>query len=161
MNSPIKELINPLPGYSILHVTSHVDEIATTLSHILERAGGRLNIALYGDDDKNLSIRDNVKIQYLNDFDTIFRALSRDHDIVIFHNIFSRHSDKDKMLKNAYMTLANAGEIIIIEKKGVMDTQMIKDYLEKYEFRAQNEIELLEGYDLVMAKKLHMWGNGL
>ena len=42
-----------------------------------------------------------------------------------------------------------------------MDVEQIKEYLIQHEFRAHNEIDLLEGYDLVMAKKMHMWGNGL
>ena len=33
--------------------------------------------------------------------------------------------------------------------------------LEEFEFRSSNEIDVLPEYDLVMAKKLHMWGNGL
>ncbi|MDQ1245442.1 MAG: hypothetical protein QG565_1783, partial [Campylobacterota bacterium] len=33
--------------------------------------------------------------------------------------------------------------------------------LEEFEFRAPNEIDIVEGYDLIIAKKMHMWGNGL
>lgn len=159
MNSPIKELIHPLPGYTILHVSSNPDEIITTLSSILEKVGGRLNLAIYGHD--KVEVDGDARVQYLEDYDTIFRALPRDHDIVILHEVFSKHQKKDRMLKNAYMTLANAAQIIIIEKKGAMDVEQIKEYLIQHEFRAHNEIDLLEGYDLVMAKKMHMWGNGL
>ena len=100
-------------------------------------------------------------MQKLENFDVIFRALPRDNDIVIFHDIFSRHSQKERILKNAYMTLANAGQIVIIEKKGEIDIGQIKEHLEAHEFRAANAIDLIEGYDLVVAKKMHMWGNGL
>lgn len=31
----------------------------------------------------------------------------------------------------------------------------------EYDFRAPNPIDIFEKYDLVMAKKMHMWGNGL
>jgi hypothetical protein len=48
-----------------------------------------------------------------------------------------------------------------MEKKGVMDIEAIKTMLEEHEFRAPNEIDVIDGYDLVMAKKMHMWGNGL
>ncbi len=160
MNSRIKELINPLPGYTILHVSLHVDEIALTLNDILEKVGGRLNLALYNNSE-NPQLSGKVRIQNLENFDEIPRTLPRDNDIVIFHNLFSQHHQKERMLKNAYTTLVNAGQIVIIEKKGVMDIQQIKEHLEAHEFRAANEIELLEGYDLVVAKKMHMWGNGL
>ena len=35
------------------------------------------------------------------------------------------------------------------------------ELLETFEFRAANQIDILQEYDLVMAKKMHMWGNGL
>jgi hypothetical protein len=65
------------------------------------------------------------------------------------------------ILKLAYTTLANTANIVIIEKKGVMDIEAVKAMLEEHEFRAPNEIDIIEGYDLVMAKKMHMWGVGL
>jgi len=160
MNSRIKELLSPLPGYTILHVSLHVDDITLTLNDILEKVGGRLNLALYNNSE-NPQLGGNVRIQNLENFDEIPRTLPRDNDIVIFHNLFSQHHQKERILKNAYTTLANAGQIVIIEKKGVMGVEEIKEYLEKHEFRASNEIDLLEGYDLVIAKKMHMWGNGL
>lgn len=159
MNSPIKELINPLPGYTILHITSKVDEMTLTLVDMLKKVDGKLNLVIYGDD--TLKSTDNLRVQYIDNFYDIFRALPRDNDIVIFHDIFSKHTQKERMLKNAYMTLANAAYIIIIEKKGNTDIQELKNSLEGYEFRAANEIDIIEGYDLVMAKKMHMWGNGL
>ena len=48
-----------------------------------------------------------------------------------------------------------------MEKKGLLDIPLIKQMLEEFEFRASNEINLLDGYDLIMAKKMHMWGAGL
>jgi len=48
-----------------------------------------------------------------------------------------------------------------MEKKGLMNIEEIKQILEENEFRAANQIDVLEKYDLVMAKKMHMWGNGL
>jgi hypothetical protein len=37
----------------------------------------------------------------------------------------------------------------------------MKALLEEFEFRAINDIEIFDDYNLVMAKKMHMWGNGL
>jgi hypothetical protein len=42
-----------------------------------------------------------------------------------------------------------------------MDIEAVKTILEDHEFRAPNEIDIMEGYDLIMAKKMHMWGAGL
>ena len=159
MISRIKELINPLPGYTILHVTSKVDETTSILLEMLGDVGGKLNLAIYGDD--MIEPAENMRVQNIANYDDMFRALPRDNDIVIFHDVFLKHSQQERMLKNAYMTLANAAYIIIIEKEGSMDIQEVKVSLEKHEFRAANEIDIIEGYDLIMAKKMHMWGNGL
>ena len=159
MISRIKELINPLPGYTILQVTSKVDETTSILLEMLGDVGGKLNLAIYGDD--MIEPAENMRVQNIANYDDMFRALPRDNDIVIFHDVFLKHSQQERMLKNAYMTLANAAYIIIIEKEGSMDIQEVKVSLEKHEFRAANEIDIIEGYDLIMAKKMHMWGNGL
>ncbi|MBU0633067.1 hypothetical protein KKA17_10535 [bacterium] len=122
---------------------------------------GTLNLAIYEPSDVLEEFDENVKVQYLDGYDKIFRALPRDNDIVIFKDVLARHSDRERMLKNAYITLANAAQIIILEKKGVMDVSEVKSWLYEREFRAANEIDIIEGYDLIMAKKMHMWGNGL
>jgi hypothetical protein len=46
-------------------------------------------------------------------------------------------------------------------KKGVLDIEALKEKLELFEFRSANNIDIIKDYDLVIAKKMHMWGNGL
>ncbi len=157
MNSRIKELINPLPAYKILHVSDRVDGLAHDLKAILDEVDGALNLVLYECSDT----MENVKVQFVSNYEEIFRGVPRDYDVVVFYNTFSKHQKQENMLKHAYHTLANAAFLIIIEKKDVMDIIFVKDKLAALEFRAPNEIDLLEGYDLIMAKKMHMWGNGL
>ena len=65
------------------------------------------------------------------------------------------------LIKLSYLTLANTANIIIIEKKGLLDIQALKSKLEEMEFRSANDIDIIDGYDLVIAKKMHMWGAGL
>jgi len=81
--------------------------------------------------------------------------------MVIFKDIFSLHHKQELLLNTAYKTLANTAHIIIMEKKGVLDTYATQELLERFEFRAPNTLDILEGYDIVMGKKMHMWGNGL
>ena len=142
-----KELFTPLPGNHYLQVCTCEDDITVALTSMMESVDGKLNLALYNED--NL------------DFSQPFRARSRDHDIVILKDIFHKHESQDMLLKISYLTLANTANIIIMEKKGIMDIEAMKTMLEEYEFRAANEIDIVDGYDLVMAKKMHMWGNGL
>ena len=141
------QLFNPLPGNHFLQITTAEDEITKALSLMLEGVDGELSLALYNED--NL------------DFSEPFRASARSNDMVIFKDIFHAHKNQKMILKIAYTSLANTADIIIMEKKGIMDVEAMKEMLEEFEFRAANDIDVVEGYDLVIAKKMHMWGAGL
>ncbi|MGE4419465.1 MAG: hypothetical protein AB7D38_06495 [Sulfurimonas sp.] len=155
----IRELFNPLPGNRYLEVTTHIDAVSYLLASMMEEVQGRLNIALYESDILPQDIE--AKVTHVADIKSLPRVMPREHDMVILKDIYRLHEDKNALLKLAYRTLANAAHIIILEKKGVLDTKELMQTLEDFEFRAANEIDVLEGYDLVMAKKMHMWGNGL
>jgi len=142
-----KQLFNPLPGNHYLQVCQKEDEISVMLKELMDEVDGEFKLALYN--DNNLS------------FSQPFRARPRDNDIVVIKDVYDKHENKQMILKLAYETLANTANVIIMEKKGILDTDAMKATLEEFEFRAANEIDIVEGYDLVMAKKMHMWGNGL
>ena len=83
-----KELFNPLPGDHYLQVCENEDKITEVLKAFLDKVDGELSIALYNDENLNLT--------------QPFRARPRD-----------------------------------------------------------NDIDIIDGYDLLMDKKMYMWGNGL
>ena len=141
------QLFTPLPGNHYMQVTTANDEITQSLISILEDVDGELDIVLYN--------KENL------DFSQAFRALARSNDMIVFKDTFTAHQNQKMILRIAYTSLANTADIIIMEKKGVMNVESIKSMLEEFEFRAPNDIDIVEGYDLVMAKKMHMWGNGL
>jgi len=155
----IKELFNPLPGNRYLEVTTNIDEISYFLAELMEDVGGRFNIALYDNSEAVPDIKANIS--NIADTRTLPRAMPREHDMVVLKDIYAIHEDKSALLSLVYRTLANAAHIIVLEKKGSIDTKELMQRLEEFEFRAANEIDIVEGYDLVMAKKMHMWGNGL
>ena len=156
------ELFNPLPGNHYIQVTSEIDATTLALSKIIQAVDGEFRLALYTEEEQTIPAElSDVKIQQISKFNIPFRALPRDNDIVIFKDIFSKHSNPELLLRIAYTTLANTADVIIMEKKGVMDVEATKELLAKFEFRAPNAIDVLDEYDLVMAKKMHMWGNGL
>ena len=156
------ELFNPLPGNHYIQVTSKIDATTYALNEIIKAVDGEFRLALYAEEEQNIPAElHDVTIQQISKFNTPFRALPRDNDIVIFKDIFSKHSNPELLLRIAYTTLANTADVVIMEKKGVMDVEATKELLEKFEFRAPNAIDVLDEYDLVMAKKMHMWGNGL
>jgi len=156
------ELFNPLPGNHYLLVTDIIDEIAFSLYELMKTVDGELRIALYEEHPSTLQDSLNaVKLQSIQNTAQPFRALPRDNDIVIFKDIQNLHKNFELLLKIAYTTLANTADIIVMQKSGSMDVEATKELLEHYEFRAPNAIDLLKEYDLVMAKKMHMWGAGL
>jgi hypothetical protein len=154
------QLFHPYPGNKYLQVTTKPDETTSALSEILKGVNGQLSLAIYGGQNYSSQFPD-AKIQNLQNFQDTFRAIPREFDMVVFKDIFHLHENKKVILKIAYTALANTAHIIIIEKKGVMDIEIMKAMLEEFEFRASNAIDVLEGYDLVMAKKMHIWGAGL
>ena len=142
-----KQLFNPRPGNHFLQVTTKEDEISLVLQEMMDKVSGILNIAFYNEDNLKLN--------------QPFRALPRDSDIVIIKDVYMSHENQNMLLKLSYLTLANSAEIIIMEKKGLMELDAVKQKLEDFEFRTANTIDIVDGYDLVIAKKMHMWGNGL
>ena len=151
------ELFHPLPGNGYLLVTTKIDKTADALYKKLSAVEGSFNIALYGE-----GAFDDAKVEHIDSLAKPFRALPRDNDRVIFYDIFTKHASQKMLLQLAYRTLANAAEVIIVEPKGTLDPQETYELLESMEFRAPNLIEdILDGYDVFVAKKMHMWGNGL
>jgi len=156
------ELFNPYPGNSYLQVTTEIDETTDALYNLMQDVDGVFNLVLYTQEELSLIEKfPQANIQYIPDLAHPFRALPRTNDIVIFKDIFEKHKQQKGILKIAYTTLANAADVVIMEKKGTMDIQATLDILEEFEFRSANYVDVLDEYDLVMAKKLHMWGNGL
>lgn len=94
MNSPIKELLKPLPGYKILHVSDRIDTFAYELLELLEEVGGKLQVVLY----ENTNETDVFKIQYVINYNEQFRALPREYDVVILYNVFSKHSKQEQLI---------------------------------------------------------------
>ena len=156
------ELFNPYPGNNYLRVTTEVDETTDAFYELMKGVDGVLNLVIYKEEEQELSNKfPDANIQYIKNLKQPFRALPRSNDIVVFKDIFHLHENQKGILKIAYTTLANAADIIIMQKKGTMDIEATLKLLEEFEFRSQNYIDVLPEYDLVMAKKLHMWGNGL
>ena len=152
------QLFNPYPGSHYMQVTTSPDDTTQSLSNLLGGIG-KFTLVIYG--DNSVDGLKNTNIKYVKTLKEPFRAVPRSNDIVILKDIFSIHENQDMLLKLSYSSLANTADIIIMEKKGILDIEAVKTKLEDFEFRASNDIDIVDGYDLIMAKKMHMWGNGL
>lgn len=153
-------LFNPLPGNRYLLATTRTDALATLLAQKLGAVGGALHVIAYPGEHSPI---ESAEIQHANvhEFASLFRALPREHDFVILHELYNHHLYPERLLRHCYTTLANTAYVLIIEPKGRCDPQALCETLERLEFRVPSIIEVLEGFDVVMAKKMHMWGNGL
>jgi len=151
------ELFHPNPGNAYLLVTSKIDSVADGLYNKINEVNGKFAIALYGKGDYQ-----NAKVEQIDSLSKPFKAQPREYDRVIFYDIFSFHTNPELLLKSAYRTLANAAEVIIVEPKDSLDSFATKELLEQCEYRAPHHIDdILDGYDVFTARKMHMWGNGL
>jgi len=156
------ELFNPYPGNHYMQVTTEPDDITHALCELMQSVDGEFSLVVYDEDEcEYKNTFPHAKIKQVKSFTQPYRALPRSNDIILFKDIFYKHQNKEMLLKIAYTSLANTADIVIMEKKGLLDIQLLKQTLEEFEFRAANEIDIVDGYDLVMAKKMHMWGAGL
>ena len=158
------ELFAPQPGYKILDITSHTDELSARLQRRLVPVEGRLSLACYPGSHREVEVLDGVTFerQEIADFSKPFRALPRDNDIVFIRDVLHRHTHPERILRAVYTTLANAAEVIIVTENAAADTPAQLALLEQADFRAGSVIEgIAEGVTVVMGKKMHMWGNGL
>lgn len=155
-----RDLFNPLPGNHYLQVTTEIDATSELMSEFMKSVDGEFSLVVYSEKEDLQKIED-AKLQHYKTFDKPFRAIPRDHDIVVFKDILHLHKYPKVILKTAYTTLANAAHIVIMQKKGTMDIQETVETLDTFEFRSANYIDLMPEFDIVVAKKMHMWGNGL
>ena len=154
------ELFNPNPGNRYIQVVDKFDETTVAIENILNRVDGELHLVCYGE-QKSQYNNFKTSIQYIENLKTPFRALPREHDIVILKNILHIHNNPELLLRISYTTLANNANLIIMQDKNTMQVEELKELLEIFEFRSANYIDVLPEFDLVVAKKMHMWGNGL
>ena len=151
------DLFDLHPGSSYLIVCVEIDELVSTLEQTITQADGRCKIILYGN-----KACDRADVLRIASFDRSFNTPPREYDGVLFYNLFAKHKDSSLLLKHAYRSLANAAQIFILEPSNTLDRASTCELLEHNEFRAPNRIDdVVDGFDLFAAKKMHMWGNGL
>ncbi len=137
----ISDLFRPRPGNCYLLVSSFEDELSFELSKMLQNVNAQL------------LIQPDVK--------KLLCAKPREFDVVILRDVYLDEPNQDELLRATYRSLANAGYIIIMQKSASLNLFELYEKLQQFEFRSPNNIELIDSCDLVMAKKMHMWGNGL
>lgn len=137
-------LFQKTPNSAFLHINNNCIDIQT----ILDSFTKSINATLTYKDFDNLNIER-------------FRLTARDFEYVIVSNCLAHIQQKDKFIKEVYHSLENSANIILIEEKNNNNLLEMLDILDRNDFRATNSIDIFDHYNLTMAKKMHMWGNGL
>lgn len=158
----ITQLLHPTPNTKIMVVTSHLDGMMEELSSFLSPYSGLIDVSLFPGEHEERSSPCLHKIYPIKDYKSPAFGIPRDYAAVIVQDVLHLHAFPLKFLQLIYRSLLNATEIIIVQKKETMDAGEVEALLEQAEFRASNTIfDLIEGYDVIVAKKMHMWGAGL
>lgn len=156
----ITSLLHPTPHTKIMVVTSHLDSMVEELGNFLAPHKGLIDVSLFPGDHQNLPPFH--KTFTIKDYKSPAGGIPRDYAAVVVQDVLHLHESPHKFLELLYRTLLNASEIIIVQKNGAMPFPEVESLLDQVEFRAINAItDLIEGYEVIVAKKMHMWGNGL
>lgn len=146
----------------ILVATSHADILIEEICTHLEPFNATVDLSRYPGEHMEYSSAVIGKCDVIKDFNSPIRSATRDYETIILQDVLHLHTFPLKLLQLVYRSLENSAEVIIIQSNGAIETSEIEALLEKAEFRAANTIsDLIEGYDVIVAKKMHMWGNGL
>lgn len=158
----ITQLLHPTPNTKIMVATSHMDGMMEELAACLSPYSGVIDVSLFPGEHQAFTDPSLHKVQAIKDYRSPAFGIPRDYAAVIVQDVLHLHELPLKFLQQIYRTLLNATEIIIVQKKGVMNIDEVEELLDKSEFRAANTIvDLIDGYEVIVAKKMHMWGNGL
>ncbi len=158
----ITALLHPTPHTKIMLITSHRDAMVEELGDCLAPYEGLLDLSLFRGEHQEISHPTLHKIFTIKDYHSPAGGIPRDYACVIVQDVLDRHLSPVKFLQRIYHTLLNACEIIIVQKKGSMPISEIEALLDQVDFRAINAMnDLIQGCDVIVAKKMHMWGNGL
>lgn len=156
----ITSLLHPTPHTKIMVITSHLDSVAEELGDFLTPYEGLIDVSLFPGEHQN--INSFHKTFTIKDYKSPAGGIPRDYAAVIVQDVLHLHETPQKFLQLIYRTMLNATEIIIIQKKGSKDIGEVEELLDQTEFRAINTMsDLIDGYDVIVGKKMHMWGNGL
>lgn len=156
----ITSLLHPTPHTKIMVVTSHLDSMAEELRDFLAPHEGLIDVSLFPGDHQDLNPCN--KTFTIKDYHSPAGGVPRDYAAVIVQDVLHLHESPHKFLELIYRTLLNASEIIIVQKNGSIGIAEVEALLDEAEFRAINTItDLIGGYEVIIGKKMHMWGNGL
>ena len=133
-------LFDVTPNVSVLDLNIGCDDITKTLNSLVSPLDGTVTTL-----DSTVLEELKVKIKRSN------------YDYGVISNSILDSTDKDTLMQIITKGIRDSGHIIILEEKG-KDLEEIYHLLEECDYGAISSIDIFEYYNLIMGKKLHMWG---
>jgi hypothetical protein len=149
------QLFTFAPNLRVLEFGDTLD-ICERLSTKLKECDGYIDLITDSDIDTNQNVNKKIK-----DYNSDLQITDRAYEYVIVCDIYDKVQNIESILKSAYHSLENSGDIYVVCKKDLMISHKIKEALDSVDYRAINDIDISDDYYIITAKKMHMWGNGL
>lgn len=137
-----KELFESSPNIAILNIDNGLEEISSFLQEFTHQNQGELH-------QKNIQ-----------EVHPRFRLKDRNFEYAVISDCLNSVETQEEFINGVYHSLENSAFIILLEKKQSSSIAKMYELLDTCNFRAINSIDIFPSYNLVMAKKLHMWGAG-
>ncbi len=133
-------LFDLTPNINILDLNSDAANITKALNDFVNPFDGTITT---------------VRTSILNKLRSKIKRSNYDYGVIC--NIIASSSDKKSLMNIISMAIRDSGHIIILEKKDKELTD-IYNLLEEFDYGALSTIDIFDKYNLIMGKKLHMWG---
>lgn len=145
----ILDIIRPSPQMKIMLIGNELDELVMLFGDFISAHNGDMNIYSYN--EAKYTHNAITKQSYIKEYPP---SSSREYEYIIAKDV----PMDSKLLKILYRSMENSAEIIVIHNSGYE----VEELLDSCEFRTPNSIfGIYNDYIVTVAKKLHMWGNGL
>lgn len=143
MNKEIEEfysLFDLTPSITVLDLNNKNSNITAQLNDLVAPYDGKITT---------------ISHKVLNELRGKIKRSNYDYAVVVDTILHSE--DKNLLMKIISMGIRDSGYIIILEPKDKPLAQ-IYELLEEFDYGAISSIDIFEEYNLIMGKKLHMWG---
>ena len=133
-------LFDLTPNIPILNINTTNKDISNTLENLIKPFNGHV-----------------TNIQSTNERELKAKIKRAAYDYGIIYNSILNADNKETLMELINIGIRDSGYIIVIEDKE-KDDNKIYALLEEFDYGAIGSIDIFKNYNLIMAKKVHMWG---
>jgi len=138
--SEFLELFTITPNIDILDLNNGCDDISKALNELVKPFDGKIVT---------------INTQVLNELKIKVKRSSCEYGVI--SNSILQSEDKHTLMKIITTAIRDSGYIVILEEKE-KSLEEIYELLEEFDFGAISSVDIFEKYNLIIGKKLHMWG---